>query len=153
MKTIFDPTMLSALSGADSFMVCTHVRPDGDAIGSLLATGRLLRALGKQVTLLCQDPVPEKYYNFFDDAKTVMTPDQAAEMHFEAAMAVDVASADRMGSALEVFQRCSIKFIQLQIQIAFGNTGDEFIHGCKVIALHKSGAFCQQFFFECSIRT
>lgn len=120
MKMIFDPTMLSALSGADSFMVCTHVRPDGDAIGSLLATGRLLRALGKQVTLLCQDPVPEKYYNFFDDAKTVMTPDQAAEMHFDAAMAVDVASADRMGSALEVFQRAPVT---MQIDHHAGNEG------------------------------
>ena len=43
MKMIFDPTMLSALSGADSFMVCTHVRPDGDAIGSTKGLQRILQ--------------------------------------------------------------------------------------------------------------
>jgi len=120
MKTIFDPTMLSALSGADSFMVCTHVRPDGDAIGSLLATGRLLRALGKKATLVCQDAVPEKYLNFFEDAKLVVTPESVKDACFDIAMAVDVASADRMGSALEVFERMPVT---MQVDHHAGNNG------------------------------
>jgi phosphoesterase RecJ-like protein len=33
--------------------------PDGDAIGSLLAMGSLLRDQGKEVTQACEDPVPE----------------------------------------------------------------------------------------------
>ena len=118
MKMIFDPTMLSALSGADSFMVCTHVRPDGDAIGSLLSVGRLLKSLGKQVTLVCQDAVPEKYLNYFEDAKTVIAPSQAKNMHFDAALAVDVASADRMGEALELFDKIPVT---MQIDHHAGN--------------------------------
>ncbi len=120
MKMIFDPTMLSALSGADSFMVCTHVRPDGDAIGSLLATGRLLKAMGKQVTLVCQDPVPEKYFNYFEDAKAVIAPAQAKDMRFDAAMAVDVASPERMGEALTLFENAKVT---LQIDHHAGNPG------------------------------
>ena len=120
MKMIFDPTMLSALSGADSFMVCTHVRPDGDAIGALLATGRLLRALGKQVTLVCQDAVPEKYLNFFEDAMLVVTPDEITDKHFDVALAVDVASADRMGSALTLFEKAPLT---MQIDHHAGNGG------------------------------
>ena len=120
MKMIFDPTMLSALSGADSFMVCTHVRPDGDAIGSLLATGRLLSAMGKKVTLISQDGVPEKYLRFFADAQKVIKPDQAQDMHFDAALAVDVASAERMGSALEIFERAPLT---MQIDHHDGNPG------------------------------
>ena len=120
MKMIFDPKMLSALSGADSFMVCTHVRPDGDAIGSLLATGRLLRAMGKQVTLVCQDPVPEKYFNYFEDAKAVLAPAQAKDMHFDAALAVDVAAAERMGDALELFESAKVT---MQIDHHAGNPG------------------------------
>lgn len=118
MKRIFDSQMLSALSGADSIMVCTHVRPDGDAIGSLLSAGRLLKAMGKRATLVCQDPVPEKYLNFFDDAKAVIAPEQAKEMHFDAALAVDVAAPDRMGSALEIFERAPLT---LQIDHHAGN--------------------------------
>lgn len=120
MKMIFDPTMLSALSGADSFMVCTHVRPDGDAIGSLLSVGRLLRAMGKKVTLVCQDPAPDKYLHFFDDAKLVVLPAEAKDMHFDAALAVDVASAERMGDALEIFERVKVT---MQIDHHAGNPG------------------------------
>ena len=120
MKMIFDPTMLSALSGADSFMVCTHVRPDGDAIGSLLSVGRLLRAMGKKVTLVCQDPTPDKYLHFFDDAKLVVLPAEAKDMHFDAALAVDVASAERMGDALEIFKRVKVT---MQIDHHAGNPG------------------------------
>ena len=120
MKTIFDPTMLSALSGADSFMVCTHVRPDGDAIGSLLAVGRLLKAMGKQVALVSQDGVPEKYLNFFEDAKLVISPEQAQGVHFDVALAVDVASAERMGSALDIFSSVPVT---MQIDHHAGNPG------------------------------
>lgn len=47
--------------GARRILVVTHVAPDGDAIGSLLGLGWLLRAQGKEVTLACEDPVPGIY--------------------------------------------------------------------------------------------
>lgn len=42
-------------------LVVTHARPDGDAVGSLLATRAVLAALGKDVTAVMTDPVPEMY--------------------------------------------------------------------------------------------
>lgn len=39
-------------------MIASHVNPDGDAIGSVLALGWSLRQLGLQVRLLSHDPVP-----------------------------------------------------------------------------------------------
>ena len=41
--------MLSALKNANSILLCTHISPDGDAIGSTLAMGFALEAMGKQV--------------------------------------------------------------------------------------------------------
>lgn len=104
---IFDPNMLSALNHADSFMVCTHVRPDGDAIGSLLAMGRLLKALGKQVTLVSQDGVPAKFLQLFDDAATVKAPDQVQDKQFDAAVAVDVSEEARMGDDVVLIFRAA----------------------------------------------
>lgn len=46
---------------ARHIVLVTHLEPDGDAIGSLLALGQLLRMQGKELTLTCQDPVPELY--------------------------------------------------------------------------------------------
>ena len=42
-------------------MVTSHVNPDGDSISSQLALASLLRAKGKQVQIIDQDPVPERY--------------------------------------------------------------------------------------------
>lgn len=43
------------------FAVCSHARPDGDAVGSLLACGMMLAQLGKQAELFSADPVPQIY--------------------------------------------------------------------------------------------
>ncbi len=41
--------------------IISHHRPDGDAIGSTLALGLALRALGKQVRLFNEEPLPERF--------------------------------------------------------------------------------------------
>lgn len=54
--------ILAELQAANSFLVTTHVSPDGDAIGSALAMCHLLRALGRQnVSCVLADPVPKMY--------------------------------------------------------------------------------------------
>lgn len=45
----------------DKILVVTHARPDGDALGSLLGVQQVLLALGKQVTAVVTDDVPEMY--------------------------------------------------------------------------------------------
>ena len=43
------------------FVLTSHARPDGDAIGSALACGEILRSLGKQADVVLYDPVPRIY--------------------------------------------------------------------------------------------
>lgn len=43
------------------FAVCSHARPDGDAVGSMLACGMMLAQMGKQADLYSADPVPQLY--------------------------------------------------------------------------------------------
>ena len=47
-----------ALVAADRVVITTHLRPDGDAIGTEIAVARALQALGKTVTILNTDRVP-----------------------------------------------------------------------------------------------
>jgi phosphoesterase RecJ-like protein len=47
-----------ALRGRRRFVVASHVRPDGDAVGSQLALAYALRALGKDVRVVSRDPAP-----------------------------------------------------------------------------------------------
>jgi phosphoesterase RecJ-like protein len=46
---------------AQHILLVTHVAPDGDAIGSLLGLGQLLEAQGKELTLACEDSVPDTH--------------------------------------------------------------------------------------------
>lgn len=43
------------------FLVVSHSRPDGDAVGSVLAMGEILRQMGKAADLVLADPVPQVY--------------------------------------------------------------------------------------------
>ena len=54
-------TLLDLMRAGQRFLVCSHYRPDGDAVGSMLATGMLLAALGKQADLVTADPIPALY--------------------------------------------------------------------------------------------
>ncbi len=49
------------ISNNDRFTIICHERPDGDAIGSLLALGKALEQAGKNVTYVCKDAIPKVY--------------------------------------------------------------------------------------------
>ena len=50
--------ILDVLRRGERFLVCSHTRPDGDAVGSMLAMRMLLEQLGKQADLVTADPIP-----------------------------------------------------------------------------------------------
>jgi len=66
--------ILDAIREGERFLVCSHSRPDGDAIGSMLAMGMLLRQIGKRVDLVAADRMPVVYRNLpgADAIRTVM---------------------------------------------------------------------------------
>jgi bifunctional oligoribonuclease and PAP phosphatase NrnA len=53
--------ILELLRQGERFLVCSHTRPDGDAVGSMLAMGMLLEQMGKHVDLVAADRVPPLY--------------------------------------------------------------------------------------------
>ena len=73
------------LLGHDNYLIITHRRPDGDAIGSAAALCRGLRSLGKQAELFPNPQFPEKFLSLTHpltgkgapEGKTVITVDTA----------------------------------------------------------------------------
>jgi phosphoesterase RecJ-like protein len=49
------------LSGAENILALSHVRPDGDAVGSLLGFGLALKDAGKNVQMVLADGLPLAY--------------------------------------------------------------------------------------------
>ena len=53
--------VLKQIAGRDRFLLTSHARPDGDAVGSALACCQILREMGKQAEVVLRDGVPRIY--------------------------------------------------------------------------------------------
>jgi phosphoesterase RecJ-like protein len=53
--------ILQVIRDGERFLVCSHSRPDGDAVGSVLAMGMFLESLGKRADLVTADRIPAVY--------------------------------------------------------------------------------------------
>src|SRR5213596_2179186 len=80
------------------FVVLSHVRPDGDALGSQLALGLSLQQLGKNVRIWNEEGMLEKY-SFLPRAELLTKPPATAE-HVDVAIALDTAIQNRLGTTL-----------------------------------------------------
>lgn len=73
--------ILEVFHSHNHFLVTSHARPDGDAIGSSLAAMYLLQAMGKQVVVALADPVPRTFLGLPGAGRIVQTqPVMAAEV-------------------------------------------------------------------------
>ena len=53
--------VLNQISRRQKFILTSHARPDGDAVGSALACCQILRSMGKQASVVLSDGVPGIY--------------------------------------------------------------------------------------------
>jgi phosphoesterase RecJ-like protein len=85
-----------ALRSHDRFLLVTHENPDGDALGSLLATKLALDSLGKdsEMYLYGDAPLPREYaFMQLDGLRRDLPPDVADRV----LVALDCANGERMG--------------------------------------------------------
>ena len=85
--------MVDALRANDRFVVVSHENPDGDSLGSLLATTLELRQLGKDAVMYLSgdSPIPREYgFMPLDDLKREVPADISERV----LVAVDCAKAE-----------------------------------------------------------
>jgi len=86
------------LCGNQCFAILSHVRPDGDALGSQLALALSLQQLGKDVRIWNEDGMLEKY-SFLPRAELLTKPPSTA-VDVDVAVALDTAIQNRLGTTL-----------------------------------------------------
>ena len=91
--------VISAIRAAKSIALVCHISPDGDTVGSALALRLGLIEMDKQVTLFCQDKIPD-VLRFLPGAEGFRMPEEADEP-FDLLLCMDVSDEKRMG-------RCSV---------------------------------------------
>jgi phosphoesterase RecJ-like protein len=83
----------------NTFLILTHYRPDGDAVGSQLALALLLQGLGKNVAAWNDDEVPAKF-RFLPGSGLIQRP-PAEPREFDVVIAIDASTWQRVGTAAQ----------------------------------------------------
>lgn len=93
-----------ALCEANSIMLTVHVRPDGDAIGSMVAFYEALVAQGKTVYMVVDDVIPEKYsfLSYIDQIKDVAYF-ETHPVQVDMLMVLDASTYERIGRVGALF--------------------------------------------------
>ncbi|RFC44597.1 MAG: phosphoesterase RecJ domain-containing protein [Verrucomicrobia bacterium] len=89
-------SIAAALHDKQRFLVLSHFRPDGDAIGCALAMGLCLKELGKEVQVWNEDGLPQRFA-FLQEAALITKPPQNPEA-FDVVLILDTAVRNRAGA-------------------------------------------------------
>ncbi|HEX3812637.1 MAG TPA: bifunctional oligoribonuclease/PAP phosphatase NrnA [Mycobacteriales bacterium] len=92
---------VAALSTAGAVTVACHIHPDGDALGSVLALGQALRNRGTRVTVSFSEPYVVPAQLRILPGQDLLVPPADVPNENEVFVAVDTASAQRLGTLRE----------------------------------------------------
>ncbi len=103
-----------------SFIIASHMNPEGDAISSSLAIAHFLKKLKKRVWIFNKDKLPEQF-SFLPDYKSVKNylPDE----QFDVAIIVDTARIDLVGREFQDFLKSNVA---MTIKIDHHTTEEKF---------------------------
>jgi bifunctional oligoribonuclease and PAP phosphatase NrnA len=91
MQTITQ--VLQEIERRKQFVLTSHARPDGDAVGSVLACSQILRAMGKETEVVLKDGVPH-IYRALPFADTVVQSQWVKE-HYDTAILLECDGIER----------------------------------------------------------
>ncbi len=99
-----------ALAGASSAVVCAHVDPDGDAIGSTLGLTHVLRRLGiEAVPALAEDAEVPETYSFLPGFQLLR---RASELEPPPVLvAIDTPNPERLGSGAALAEKAGMTIV------------------------------------------
>jgi len=87
--------ILSEIKKRESFLITTHINPEGDAIGSALALAIALSSIGKRVSVCTMDPIP-KILRFLPYS-AIVRQIKGVDEWFDAVITVDCGDLERVG--------------------------------------------------------
>jgi bifunctional oligoribonuclease and PAP phosphatase NrnA len=96
MNERLDLAISQRFKTAQSILVASHIRPDGDAIGSTLGLGLALQQAGKSVQMVLADGVPSSFRHLFGSNQVVKRP----SIQYDMSVVVDCSDLERTGGAL-----------------------------------------------------
>jgi phosphoesterase RecJ-like protein len=119
-----------AIRAANKVVTACHINPDGDTLGSALALAHALKRMGKSVTVLSHDGVPD-IYSWMPGHDWVQK--DTADRDFDLAIVCDTGTADRIGRARLAIESAPVS-IDIDHHLAEGTFGQIRVVNAKVAA-------------------
>lgn len=120
----------SIIDQRKSFVLTTHVNPDGDGLGSELAIAHFLRKLGKRATIINHNKTPENY-EFLDPNKEIVqfTPERDRDTILQAdtIVIVDTNQPERLRSLQPFVQQSTAVKIVIDHHLDTHNFSDHYL--------------------------
>lgn len=92
------------LRNAGNAIICGHVMPDGDCLGSVAALGTALEQLGMKVVLASPDPVPE-IYSFMPGVDRFVIGEDVLAEEYDTFIILDCSVPERLGKVRALLER------------------------------------------------
>lgn len=93
---------IAFIKGYSSFLIVSHVNPDGDAVSSSSAVAWCLEQLGKQAIIINESELPKRL-DYVYRYHSILRYEPDMSLAFDAVIAVDCADDKRMGKVVELF--------------------------------------------------
>jgi phosphoesterase RecJ-like protein len=126
------------LAVAKKIVIASHVRPDGDAIGSLIGLGLALQDAGKTVQMVLADGVPSSF-RYLDGSALIKKEPNSDHDTF---ITVDCADFKRTGKIFENFGQPDINIDHHKTNEKFGKLNlieDEEVATAAILTNHLPG--------------
>ena len=102
------------LLAQDKLVLCPHVSPDGDALGSTLALKMALEKAGKKITVMVDDDVP-KAFGFLPQIDCFVKPADGEIVEADLLVVLDASSLDRIGKVAQAVKAKAVANIDHHI--------------------------------------
>ncbi len=126
-----------------SFLITTHILPDGDGLGGEMALASYLKQIGKECVIMNVDPTPEKFSIVDPDFEIKQWTPKVLIPAVQVIFAMDMNDWKRVGSLAEPLQKLDAKMIFIDHHIADGKLKEGHIIDERISSM---GEFLFQFF-------
>lgn len=96
--------ILKTIRNAKSILISTHANPDPDALASELAMALFLKAQGKKVFIVNEEPVPNRFA-FIPAVELIYAHKNFKKIDYDVAVVLDCGELERVGNVFKLIDR------------------------------------------------
>lgn len=116
------------LNGCESFVLCSHIRPDCDALGSELGLAGILKQLGKSVRIINAHPVPPSlgFIDPLNEIEVLGEGVQPGEIKADCFVVLDTSAWPQLGDMGDVLKGFAGTKVCIDHHVGEDDLGTEF---------------------------